>query len=118
MINLKGELILILDDYHLIQNKEIHAALGNLLEHTPPRLHLVLLTRSDPPLELARLRVLGQLAEIRMEQLRFSAQEAAAFLKKSAGVQLTRGRGGHTERARRGLDCRAANGGDFTARAQ
>ena len=89
LVNLKGELILILDDYHLIQNKEIHAALGNLLEHTPPRLHLVILTRSDPPLELARLRVLGQLTEIRMEQLRFSAQEAGLFLKKSAGVQLT-----------------------------
>jgi len=88
-LNLKGELILILDDYHLIQNKEIHAALGNLLEHTPPRLHLVLLTRSDPPLELARLRVREQLAEIRMEQLRFSAQEAAVFVQKSAGVALS-----------------------------
>jgi LuxR family maltose regulon positive regulatory protein len=89
LIHLKGQLILILDDYHLIQNKEIHASLGKLLEHTPPHLHLVLLTRSDPPLELARLRVLGQLAEIRMEQLRFSAPEAAAFLKKSADVQLS-----------------------------
>lgn len=89
LLNLKGELILILDDYHLIQNKEIHAALGNLLEHAPPRLHLVLLTRSDPPLELARLRVLGQLAEIRMEHLRFSAGEAARFLEKAAGVQLS-----------------------------
>ncbi len=89
LVNLNGQLILILDDYHLIQNKEIHSALGKLLEHTPPRLHLVLLTRSDPPLELARLRVLGQLVEIRMEQLRFSAQEAAAFLKKSADVHLS-----------------------------
>ncbi len=89
LLNLKGQLILILDDYHLIQNKEIHAALGRLLEHAPPRLHLVLLTRSDPPLELARLRVLGQLAEIRMEQLRFSAEESAQFLKKAAGVLLS-----------------------------
>ena len=88
-LNLKGELILILDDYHLIQNKEIHTALGNLLEHTPPRLHLVVLTRSDPPLELARLRVHGQLSEIRMEHLRFSAQEAAVFVQKSAGVRLS-----------------------------
>ncbi len=88
LVNLKDELILILDDYHLIQNKEIHAVLGNLLEHTLPRLHLILLTRSDPPLELARLRVLGDLAEIRMGKLRFSAAEAAQLLKKAAGVQL------------------------------
>ncbi len=88
-LNLKGELLLILDDYHLIQKQEIHAALGKLLEHTPPRLHLVILTRSDPPLELARLRVRGQLAEIRMEQLRFSPQETAVFVQKSAGVQLS-----------------------------
>jgi LuxR family transcriptional regulator, maltose regulon positive regulatory protein len=88
-LNLKGELILILDDYHLIQNQEIHAALGKLLEHMPPRLHLVILTRSDPPLELARLRVHGQLTEIRMSQLRFSAEEAAIFVQKSAGVRLS-----------------------------
>lgn len=91
LMTLKREIILILDDYHLIQNKEIHAALEYLLEHAPARLHLVLLTRSDPPLELARLRVAGQLAEVRLEQLRFSVQEAAAFLKKAAGVQLTEG---------------------------
>jgi LuxR family maltose regulon positive regulatory protein len=89
LTDLRVEFFLILDDYHLIQNKEIHTALGGLLERTPPRLHLVLLTRSDPPLELARLRVLGQLAEIRMEDLRFSTPEAATFLKKAAGVQLT-----------------------------
>ena len=89
LMALKREIVLILDDYHLIQNKEIHATLEYLLEHTPPRLHLILLTRSDPPLELARLRVSGHLAELRMENLRFSDQEAGAFLKKSAEVQLT-----------------------------
>lgn len=89
LMDLKRELILILDDYHLIQNQEVHAALDYLLEHAAPRLHLMLLTRSDPPLQLARLRVRGQLVELRMEQLRFSAQEAGAFLKKSAGVLLT-----------------------------
>lgn len=89
LMSLSQEFILILDDYHLIQNQAIHAALGYFLEHIPPCLHLILLTRSDPPLELARLRVAGQLVEVRMEHLRFSAQEAAAFLKKSAGVQLT-----------------------------
>jgi LuxR family maltose regulon positive regulatory protein len=88
LMPLKRELVLILDDYHLIQNQDIHSALGFLIEHTPPHLHIIILTRSDPPLELARLRVADHLVEVRMEQLRFSAQEAAAFLQKSAGVQL------------------------------
>ena len=70
-------LLLILDDYHLIQEKEVHAALAYLLDHMPPHLHLVLLTRSDPPFGLARLRAAGQLLELRMDQLRFSAPEAA-----------------------------------------
>ena len=85
---LKREFVLILDDYHLIHNQEIHTALGYLLEHMPPCLHIVMMTRSDPPLELARLRVAGQLAEVRMAQLRFSTQEAAAFLKAAGGVYL------------------------------
>jgi LuxR family maltose regulon positive regulatory protein len=88
VLNLKREIFLVLDDYHLIQNIEVHAALGYLLDHAPARLHLVLLSRSDPPLELARLRVAGQLAEVRMEQLRFTPQETASFLKKFAEVQL------------------------------
>ena len=89
LMNLQQELILILDDYHVIHNQEVHAALGFILEHMPPHLHLILLTRSDPPLELARLRAAGQLVELRMDHLRFSAQETATFLNKSAGVQLT-----------------------------
>ena len=88
LMDLKQEVILVLDDYHLIQNKQVHTALQYFLDHASPHLHLVLLTRSDPPLELARLRVAGQLGEVRMEQLRFSVQEAAAFLKGSARVQL------------------------------
>jgi LuxR family maltose regulon positive regulatory protein len=88
LIHLERELILILDDYHLIQNKEVHTALDYLLDYAPPRLHLVLLTRSDPPLELARRRVTGELGELRIDQLRFSTQEAQMLLEKSAGVQL------------------------------
>jgi LuxR family maltose regulon positive regulatory protein len=88
LMDLKREVILILDDYHLIQNKQVHAALQYFLDHAPAYLHLLLLTRSDPPLELARLRVAGQLGELRMEQLRFSVQEAGDFLEKSAGVQM------------------------------
>ncbi len=89
LMDLKQDVILVLDDYHLIQNKEVHAALQYILDHAPARLHLLLLTRSDPPLELARLRVAGQLVELRMEELRFSVAEARLFLKRSAGVDLT-----------------------------
>ncbi len=88
LMPLQRQLVLILDDYHLIQNTEIHSAMEYLIRHAPPQLHVILLTRSDPPLELARLRVAGQLVEVRMEQLRFSSQEAGEFLNKSAGVQL------------------------------
>ncbi len=86
--SLKRDVIIILDDYHLIQNPEIHTSLEYILDHIPARLHLMLLTRSDPPLKLARQRVSGHLAELRMENLRFSMLEAGAFLKKSAEVQL------------------------------
>jgi LuxR family maltose regulon positive regulatory protein len=89
LIPLKRELLLILDNYHLIQNKEIHFALESLIMLAPPRLHLVILTRSDPPLELARMRVTGILVEVRIEHLRFSIQEAGSFLQQSAGVQLS-----------------------------
>jgi LuxR family maltose regulon positive regulatory protein len=91
LINLKHKIILILDDYHLIQNPQVHAILEYLLEHISPPLHLVLLTRSDPPFELARLRVSGELVELRMEHLRFSVEEASVFLKKSVGTPLLAG---------------------------
>lgn len=89
LLGVRQEMVVILDDYHLIHDLTIHTALGYLLEHLPPLLHICLLTRSDPPFELARLRVAGYLLEVRMENLRFSSQEAASFLKKSAGVQLS-----------------------------
>ncbi len=88
IINSKRPLILILDDYHLIQNIEVHSLVDELLAHACPPLHLVILTRSDPPLELARLRVTGQLAELRMEHLRFSDREAREFLNKSGEIHL------------------------------
>jgi LuxR family transcriptional regulator, maltose regulon positive regulatory protein len=88
LMGLKQEVILVLDDYHLIHNNQIHTALQYFLDHAPSHLHLLLITRSDPPLELARLRVAGQLGELRMQQLRFSEQEAGEFLKGSAGLQL------------------------------
>jgi LuxR family maltose regulon positive regulatory protein len=89
LMPLKREMVLILDDYHLIQNMEIHNALEYLIGHMPSNFHFIIVTRSDPPLELARLRVAGQLVEIRMEQLRFSTQEAASFLQESAKLHLS-----------------------------
>ena len=74
------ELLLVLDDYHLISSQPVHASLGFLLEHRPPGLHVVLASRADPPLALARLRARGQLAELRAGELRFTADEAAALL--------------------------------------
>ena len=83
-----GEVLLVLDDYHLIDAQPVHVSLGFLLEHLPPGLHLVLASRADPPLPLARLRAGGQLAELRAADLRFTADEAAALLRESAGADL------------------------------
>ena len=83
-----GEVLLVLDDYHLIDAQPVHGSLGFLLEHLPPGLHLVLASRADPPLPLARLRAGGQLAELRAADLRFTAAEAAALLRESAGADL------------------------------
>ena len=69
--------VLVLDDYHLIDAKPLNTALAFLVEHLPPHMHLVIATREDPPLPLARLRARGQLAELRAADLRFTASEAA-----------------------------------------
>jgi LuxR family maltose regulon positive regulatory protein len=81
-------LVLVLDDYHVIDNPEIHAALELLVERLPAEAHLVLATRSDPPLPLSRLRARGQLTEIRAADLRFTVAEADAFLTEAIGVRL------------------------------
>ena len=83
------ELVLALDDYHTISNPAIHETLGFLLDHLPPAMHLVLVTRADPPLPLARLRARGQLAELRVDDLRFTAGEAASFLNQVMSLALT-----------------------------
>jgi LuxR family maltose regulon positive regulatory protein len=83
-----NEIVLVLDDYHLVDAQQVHASLAFLLDHLPAGLHLVLASRSDPPLPLARLRARGQLTELRIEELRFTAEEAAALLRESAGPGL------------------------------
>src|SRR6266487_1125023 len=74
------DIILILDDYHQISDQAIHDSLLFLLDHLPVRMHLVLATRTDPELPLSRLRVRGQLIEIRSSDLRFTQEEATSFL--------------------------------------
>ena len=83
-----GEVLLVLDDYHLVGSQPVHASVGFLLEHLPPGLHPVLASRADPPLALARLRARGQLAELRAAELRFTTDEAAAMLREAAGADL------------------------------
>ena len=84
----QDELLLVLDDYHLIDAQQVHEPLAFLLEHLPPGVHLVLASRSDPPLPLARLRAAGQLVELRAGDLRFTAEEAAALLRGTVGDAL------------------------------
>src|SRR6266496_5135678 len=82
------ELVLVLDDYNLIVSLAVHDSLAFLLEHLSPNLHLVISSRSDPPIPLARFRARGQLAELRAADLRFTFEEAAAFLRNLWGLDL------------------------------
>ncbi len=89
LVNIPEEIILVLDDYQVIQNASIHAALSFLLDHLPDNLHLVISTRVDPPWPLARFRARGQLNEIRSADLRFTVEETAAFLNQVMGLHLS-----------------------------
>src|SRR5438067_7850385 len=84
-----GDFALVLDDYHVIEAKAIDQALTFLLEHLPPQMHLVIATREDPQLPLARLRARGHLTEVRAVDLRFTPSEAAAFLNQVMGLNLS-----------------------------
>ncbi len=81
--------VLVLDDYHVIDAKPVDTALTFLLEHLPPQMHLVIATREDPQLPLARLRVRGQLTELRTADLRFTPSEAAGFLNQVMDLDLS-----------------------------
>ena len=78
-----------LDDYHVIEARDIHDGVAFLLDHLPARLHLVIASRADPPFPLARLRARGELVEVRAADLRFTAEEAAAYLNDRMGLELT-----------------------------
>ena len=82
------EVLLVLDDYHLVDSGPVHKLVAFLLENLPPGLRVVVSSRSDPPLPLARLRARGQLAELRAADLRFTPEEAAALLGETAGPGL------------------------------
>src|SRR5690348_4499235 len=82
------EVLLVLDDYHLIDSGPVHESVAFLLENMPPGLRIVVSGRADPPLPLARLRARGQLAELRAADLRFTGEEAAALLAEAAGPDL------------------------------
>ena len=82
-------IILVLDDYHLIDAQPIHDALSFLLENLPPQMHLVIATREDPHLPMARLRSQDQLTELRAADLRFTSSEAAEFLNQVMGLDLS-----------------------------
>ena len=83
--------LLVIDDYHVIERAEVHEGFAFLLDHAPPQLHVVLITRADPPLPLARLRARGDLVEIRAADLRFTDLEAEAYLNGLMDLGLTAG---------------------------
>jgi LuxR family maltose regulon positive regulatory protein len=86
----RDEVVLALDDYHVIESTQIHEELGFLLDHLPPSLHLLIASRADPPIPLSRMRARGQLTEIRLSDLRVTSDEALAFLGDVMQLALTR----------------------------
>ena len=89
LTRISHDFVLVLDDYHVIDARDIHDGMVFLLDHLPPRLHLVIASRADPSLPLARLRARGELVEIRAEDLRFTPDEAATYLKDTMGLDVT-----------------------------
>ena len=77
----KGDFVIVLDDYHVIESQQIHDGITYLIEHLPAQVHLVIAARADPPLPLARFRGKGIMLEIRTDDLRFTQDDAASLLK-------------------------------------
>jgi len=84
-----NDVVLVLDDYHVIEARDVQDGMTFLLEHLPPQIHLVIASRADPALPLARLRGRGELVEIRAADLRFTPDEAAEYLNEAMGLTLT-----------------------------
>lgn len=87
----KQRVIIVLDDYHVISNPDIHAGMNFLLAHTPPFFHLVIVSRTYPPLPLGRLRMRGQMTEVRVSDLRFDIDDASSFLNDVMNLGLAAG---------------------------
>nr|MBC8504784.1 AAA family ATPase [Chloroflexota bacterium] len=87
--NFPGNAVLILDDYHVIESQPIDQAITFLLDHLPPQMHLIVASRIDPSWPLSRLRVRGQITEIRADDLRFAIEEAIEFLNQVMGLKLS-----------------------------
>jgi LuxR family transcriptional regulator, maltose regulon positive regulatory protein len=91
IITMQDSFLLVLDDYHVVDSRAVDEALNFLVEHLPPRMHLVITTREDPALPLPRLRVRRQLTELRAADLRFTPSEAAEFLNQVMDLHLSPG---------------------------
>src|SRR5436309_6867471 len=89
LTTISDDFVLVLDDYHVLDAKAVDHALTYLVEHLPPQMHLVIATREDPQLPLARLRARGQLTELRAVDLRFTPSEVAGFLNQGMGLNLS-----------------------------
>jgi LuxR family maltose regulon positive regulatory protein len=90
LASIPGKLVLVLDDYHLAASAPVNEALAFLIDHMPDQLHLVVASREDPKIELSKLRLNGQLAEIRQHDLRFGLEEATEFFKQDGNVSLSK----------------------------
>src|SRR3989304_5559340 len=90
LASVSSPFVVVLDDYHLINALPIHQQLAFLLEHQPPQMNLIIITREDPPLPLSRLRARGQVAEIRQSDLQFTLEETADFLRQVTPAELAR----------------------------
>ncbi len=91
LLAIDADVILVLDDYHVIASPEIHKGVTLLIERLPPRARVIIASRADPPLPLGRLRVGGRLVEVRASDLRFTAEETVAYLERAVGAPLSNG---------------------------
>jgi LuxR family maltose regulon positive regulatory protein len=85
---LAGPTVIALDDYHVVDDPQVHDAVASLLDHLPPQVTVAITTRADPPLPLSRLRARGELLEVRAADLRFTAEEAEVFLNRVMVLEL------------------------------